>query len=236
MTTTPVNPDEVDDAVGLAPEFDDDFDDDADELFVSAHDRIMGRSRVEKVLPWLLTVGGVVGMAASFALTADKLRLLQDSTYVPACSINAVVSCTAVMKSDEASLFGFPNSLIGIASYAIVITLGVLLLTGHVIAPWVRRGLLAGAWLGVVFCHWLAFTTLYRIGALCPYCMVVWAVTIPMAWTLLVSEVRRTALARGKSGALAQFIVAHPLLPIVLWFAVMGSLIFVRFMDFWLGR
>ena len=31
-----------------------------------------------------------------------------------------------------------------------------------------------------VFMHWLIFQSLYRIGALCPYCMVVWAVTIPL--------------------------------------------------------
>ncbi|PRC62285.1 hypothetical protein C6A85_03910, partial [Mycobacterium sp. ITM-2017-0098] len=30
------------------------------------------------------------------------------------------------------------------------------------------------------FVHWLIFQSLYRIGALCPYCMVVWAVTIPL--------------------------------------------------------
>ena len=31
-----------------------------------------------------------------------------------------------------------------------------------------------------MFVHWLIFQSLYRIGALCPYCMVVWAVTIPL--------------------------------------------------------
>ncbi len=41
-------------------------------------------------------------------------------------------------------------------------------------------GLAAGTLLGTVFVHWLIFQSLYRIGALCPYCMVVWAVTIPL--------------------------------------------------------
>ena len=31
-----------------------------------------------------------------------------------------------------------------------------------------------------MFVHWLIFQSLYRIGALCPYCMVVWAVTISL--------------------------------------------------------
>ena len=45
---------------------------------------------------------------------------------------------------------------------------------------WYWAGLAAGTLLGTVFVHWLIFQSLYRIGALCPYCMVVWAVTIPL--------------------------------------------------------
>ena len=45
---------------------------------------------------------------------------------------------------------------------------------------WYWAGLATGTLLGVAFVHWLIFQSLYRIGALCPYCMVVWAVTIPL--------------------------------------------------------
>ena len=43
---------------------------------------------------------------------------------------------------------------------------------------WIWIGLAAGR--SVLFVHWLIVQTLYGIGALCPYCMVVWAVTIPL--------------------------------------------------------
>ncbi len=48
------------------------------------------------------------------------------------------------------------------------------------------RGLAAGTAVGAGFVHWLVHQSLYDIGALCPYCLVVWAVTIPVAvWTVL---------------------------------------------------
>lgn len=87
------------------------------------------------------------------------------------------------MTTEQAEVFGFPNPVIGIASFAVVATVGVALLAGAQFARWFWLGMLIGTGAGVVFVHWLAFQSLYRIGALCPYCMVVWAVMIPTFWT-----------------------------------------------------
>jgi hypothetical protein len=38
--------------------------------------------------------------------------------------------------------------------------------------------LVSGTMLAVIFCHWLAFQTIFEIGALCPYCMVAWVATL----------------------------------------------------------
>ena len=58
---------------------------------------------------------------------------------------------------------------------------------GQLTGPAVLGGLAVGSGLGVVFVHWLAFQSLYRIGALCPWCMVVWSVVVPVAaWALLI--------------------------------------------------
>ena len=71
---------------------------------------------------------------------------------------------------------------------------------------WYWVGLAVGTLLGAVFVHWLIFQSLYRIGALCPYCMVVWAVTIPLL--VVVSSIALRPLAgnavcagRSTSGA-----------------------------------
>lgn len=86
------------------------------------------------------------------------------------------------MDSPQASAFGFPNPLIGIAAFAVVVAVGVALLTGYRPPRWVWSGLQLGVTFGVVFVHWLVFRSLYRIHALCPYCMVVWVVTIAIFW------------------------------------------------------
>ena len=132
---------------------------------------------------WLMVIGGAIGLGSSAWLTIEKLRLAENPTYVPSCSLNPVMACSPVMKSWQASLFGFPNPLIGIAAFAVVVTLGVVVLSGSNLARWVWGGLQIGILLGLIFVLWLMYSSLYDIGKLCIYCMVVWAVTIAMLAT-----------------------------------------------------
>ena len=67
---------------------------------------------------------------------------------------------------------------------------------------WYWAGLATGTALGVVFIHWLIFQSLYRIGALCPYCMVVWAVTIPLLVVVASIALQPPRHERGGAGAL----------------------------------
>lgn len=145
---------------------------------------------MNRIVAWVLAVGGFVGLVASFVLTVEKIALLKDPFYVPTCSINPVLSCGSIMKTEQAELFGFPNPLIGIAGFAVVTTLGVLLLAGVELPSWVWIGLQVGVTFGVLFVHWLIVQSLYEIGALCPYCMVVWAVTIPIFWYTTLRNIR----------------------------------------------
>ncbi|MGC4939908.1 vitamin K epoxide reductase family protein [Kribbella sp. DT2] len=142
-----------------------------------------------RLLPWLLLVGGVIGLIAAVVLTVEKIAILRDPGYVPSCSINPVLSCGSVMTKPQAEAFGFPNPQIGIAGFAMVAVIGAALLAGATFRRWFWAGLQAGVIFGVVFVHWLMFQSLYRIGALCPYCMVVWAVTIPTFWYVTLHNV-----------------------------------------------
>ncbi|MDY6999547.1 MAG: vitamin K epoxide reductase family protein, partial [Actinomycetota bacterium] len=78
---------------------------------------------------WVL-LAGVLGLAASLTLTVEKIELLINPDYVPTCSINPVLSCGSVMITPQASLFGFPNPLIGIVSFSVVLVTGVLAVAG----------------------------------------------------------------------------------------------------------
>ncbi len=125
-----------------------------------------------------MLIAGILGFAASFILTIDKFTVLKDSGFTPSCNINATLNCKSVMLSKQAEVFGFPNSLIGIGTFAMMLVIAVALLMGIRFPKLFWQLVLAGTALAVLFCHWLAFQTTFEIGALCPYCMVAWFATL----------------------------------------------------------
>lgn len=137
---------------------------------------------VWRALPALVVTTGGLGLLAAFALMVERLRLLEDATYVPVCSLNAVFSCGAVMTTPQASAFGFPNPLLGIAGFSVVLTVGMALLAGARFRRWYWIGLQVGVTFAIGFVHWLMFQSIFRIEALCLYCMVVWIVTAILSW------------------------------------------------------
>ncbi|GAB3189244.1 vitamin K epoxide reductase family protein [Nesterenkonia suensis] len=128
---------------------------------------------------WLM-VTGLVGAAASFLLLHERVQLWQDPDHITACDVNPWVSCGEVMASWQASTFGFPNIFIGVVAFPVVIALAVTLLAGLRPPRWFWLGLQAGVVFAFGFCVWLWSQAVYAIGALCPYCMIVWAAVIPM--------------------------------------------------------
>jgi uncharacterized membrane protein len=176
---------------------------------------------------WVL-IAGVVGLTAAVTLTIEKIEILINPAYVPSCSINPVLSCGSVMVTPQASAFGFPNPLIGIVAFTVVVVTGVLAVAKVTLPRWYWAGLAVGTLLGAGFVHWLIFQSLYRIGALCPYCMAVWAVTIP-----LLVVVASIALAPLQSSAAARMLYTWRWSLVALWFTALILLILVRFWDYW---
>lgn len=135
---------------------------------------------ISKPLKWLLTLGGAVGLWASAILTIDKIKILQDDNYISNCDINTIFSCGEIVNTAQASVFGFPNSLIGIATFSVLITLGILSLRSVELPKWVLLGVASGSGVATVFVSWLAYQSIFVIGALCAYCIVAWGMTLPI--------------------------------------------------------
>src|SRR6202044_2801885 len=108
------------------------------------------------------------GLIASATLTVEKIELLLNPAYVPSCNINPIVSCGSVMTTPQASLLGFPNSLLGIIGFTVVLVTGVLAVAKISLPQWYWAGLTVGVLAGAALVHWLIFQSLYSIGALCP--------------------------------------------------------------------
>lgn len=177
---------------------------------------------------WVLLIGGLAGWLAAVALTVERFKLFTDPGYTPSCSINPILSCGSVMVTDQAAVFGFPNPLMGIVGFSVVVTLAALAVAGVGFPRWVWGGLWLGNLLGLAFVCWLIFQSLYRINALCPYCMVVWAVITPL---LAVSTDQLWGRSRGPLGVLAEWRWTL----VALFFAVVLVLVFLRFQDYWLS-
>ncbi|OBK15569.1 vitamin K epoxide reductase family protein [Mycobacterium asiaticum] len=178
---------------------------------------------------WWVLIAGAIGLLSSITLTVEKIELLRNPSYVPSCNINPIVSCGSVMVTPQASLFGFPNPLLGIAGFTVVVVTGVLAVTKVPLPRWYWIGLALGVLLGTVFVHWLIYQSLYRIGALCPYCMVVWAVTITLLVVVLSVLVR--PVIEDRTAVRLIFLWRWSL--VTFWFAAVFLLIMARFWNYW---
>jgi uncharacterized membrane protein len=177
----------------------------------------------------LLLVTGAIGLLASFILSVDKVQQLQDrlagDESVFACDFSVWVSCSSVMASPQSEAFGFPNSFIGVVGFAIVLTLGVVWLSGAPVRGWIWGGLQAGTVFGIAFVTWLQVQSIYKIGALCPYCMVVWAVMIP----LFVGVTRHSLRLWASEAAITRVVSNWTVLIVALWYVAVLAAIWFEF-------
>ncbi|MGW4232058.1 vitamin K epoxide reductase family protein [Streptomyces sp. NPDC004980] len=179
----------------------------------------------------LLVITAVLGLLGSFVITVDKFELLADPGFVPACSLNPVLSCTDVMRSEQAAVFGFPNPLIGLIAFGVVLGTGAGLLAGARYRPWYWLGLNLGTLAGAVFCMWLMTQALYDIGALCLWCVLAWVATVLVFWHTTLHNLRHGVLRAPR--ALVAAALEFPLVVPVTWCLAIALLILIRFRSYW---
>jgi uncharacterized membrane protein len=197
---------------------------------VAADTGIDKKITLKKFLSWVLLIGGIIGTICAFVIMLEKIELMQNPTYSPPCDLNPVISCGSVMASSQAHAFGFPNPLIGLVAFPVLITLGVIGLTGVAIKRWMWWGVLAGTVFGLGFVHWLFYQSVYHINALCPYCMAVWAVTITTFWYTLLYNLQLSFDKLSPVGKrVATFMRRHHLDILVFWFVIIAALILKHF-------
>jgi uncharacterized membrane protein len=184
-----------------------------------------------KVLPYILLIGGMIGYACAFIIMFDKIRILDNSHYVPSCDLNPIISCGSVMQSKQANVFGFANPFIGLGAFPVIAVIGLGILAGAKFKRWFWLGLNAGLVFAVGFVHWLFFESVYRIHALCPWCMVVWVVSITTFWyvTLYNIDQKHIRLPKGKTTQFYKWVRRHHLDILILWLLIIAALILKHF-------
>lgn len=189
----------------------------------------------DRGLGLLYLTGGLLGLVAAVVLLVESIALLKNPDYVPTCSINPVLSCGSVMNTPQAAAFGIPNPIIGVAGFAALSMLAVVVLTGATIRPWLWTATQASVTFAVVFIHWLIYQSLYVIGALCPYCMLVWIVTIAVFWHTTIHTLQRLhGTTSPHPRAIVTLLTDYRGAILTAWYLVIVVFIAHRFWDYWL--
>lgn len=177
---------------------------------------------------------GIVGLIAAFTLTVEKFHLLENPDAQLSCSFNLVLNCTTVMQTWQSSVFGFPNMLIGLMGYAVVITVAVAGLS-RVVFPkpfLIAANICYG--LGALFAYWLFFNSVYDIQVLCPWCLVVtFATTILFATITHYNLKRNTFGFKSKTNKRIQEYLKRDFdkLAYASWIVFLTALVFIKFGD-----
>ena len=147
-------------------------------------------ARTHYALAIVLIAGGLLGLLASFALTMDDINLLKNPDSALTCNLNAVVNCGKNIESWQGSIFGFPNPILGLMMFPAPVVVGFALVAGARFAAWFWWVFNAGLLFAISFVYWLAFQSIFDIGTLCPWCSLVYLVTIPMFLAVTVRNLR----------------------------------------------
>lgn len=137
----------------------------------------------KKVFPILLILFGLTGLLASGAIAIEKEHLLKNPGVELLCNINPIYSCSNVFMSPQSQIFGVSNELAGIAVFAVLITVGVVLLAGAKLKSWFWYLFLAGMIGFMLMVLWFFKQSVYVIGSLCIFCSIVWF----SAWAITTS-------------------------------------------------
>lgn len=177
---------------------------------------------------WFLIIAGAIGWIASATLVLERLHLYANPDAKVSCDFNAWISCGDVMKTPQAAILGFPNPFIGVVAFVVIITTGVVLLAGAQLSRWYWLGLQLGITVGLGLVCWFWFQAVYVLAILCPYCMIVWAVMIPLFIWITVRNMAHGVIA--VSPAVKKFALSWAWTIIGLIYVAVIASIFFKFM------
>lgn len=180
----------------------------------------------------VLLIGGIIGWIASLELLVGKEYLLENPGASLGCDVNPFISCGSVMMTWQAAALGIPNMAIGLGGFAIMAAAGALMVSRTPLPTWFRWAVLGGMLFALAYVHFLAISAIFVIRALCPWCMVVWAVSAPMFFATLAHMVESgdVPVPRALGTLLRRWVLLT-----LLWYLLVIVVIAVAFWGQWLA-
>lgn len=155
---------------------------------------------------WEMLISALIGLVAALVLSIEAVNIYKNPGVLASCDLSAKISCTAVAKTWQASLLGFPNSFLGLIAEPVVITIAVAALGGTRFPRWFLNAAQVVYFIGLAFAYWLFYQSYFVINALCPWCL-----TITITTTLVFFSLARVNILEGNFGKTVQKKLAYPL-------------------------
>lgn len=153
---------------------------------------------LKTTLPYILILASVVGIIASTILVYDQVKIWQNPSYIAPCSLNPILSCGSVMSSNQGHVFGIPAPFFGLVLFPVIGTLGLVLATGVKLKRWIWLSMQGAVTGGVLFALWLFWVSMYKINALCPYCLVTDLSVYAMAWYVTLYNIEQNYILKSE--------------------------------------
>ena len=143
-----------------------------------------------------LMLSGAIGLTAAMALSVEKIEKLTNPDTGLSCDFSVLVQCSANLDSAQGAAFGVPNPFLGLVGFALVLCVGVALWAVPHFARWLWVLFNFGVAGAFGFVVWLIGQSIYVLGTLCPWCLVVWLTTIPLFFFGTVRNLREGVFGR----------------------------------------
>lgn len=184
----------------------------------------------DRILGFILLIGGIIGWFASLEILMGKFYLLENPGSKLSCDVNPLVSCGTIMMTWQASALKIPNMALGLAGFSIMAVIGSLMISRTVLPQWTRSMVLAGMAFAFGMVHFLSVSAIFFIHALCPYCIIIWMVVAPMFFATLANTIEGTE--SYKKNKLLQ-LLRHWAIATVSWYVLVFVVIVIAFFDQW---
>ncbi|HEU5110894.1 MAG TPA: vitamin K epoxide reductase family protein [Micromonosporaceae bacterium] len=198
-------------------------------------------NRIRHANAWIfgtMLVSSALSLIASFVLSVEAITLAENPNAELSCNINTVISCGTVASSWQSHLFGFPNAFLGLIAEPVVITIAVASLGGVRFPRWFMFCAQVVYTLGLALAYWLFYKSMFHIGALCPWCLLVTVSTTLVFATLTHVNIRANNLYLPApiQSALAAGIRANlDLVTVVIWMLILILAIVTKYGNQILG-
>ncbi|MHB1865029.1 MAG: vitamin K epoxide reductase family protein [Candidatus Saccharimonadales bacterium] len=177
---------------------------------------------INKSIPWILIIGGIIGIVCSLILIYDQIQIWDNPHYIPACSLNPIVSCGTVINSKQGDIFKIPAPIWGLISFPVLVTSGVAILAGAKLRRWFWLLLELATAGGVGFAIWLFTLSLYKVHALCPFCLGVDIVVYTTFWYITLYNIKNGNIKlNSRIKKAGEFLIRHHLDILILWFIIL---------------